>query len=129
MDSNIFAKTGHCSYIRVDLDAITNNVNILRSRVATNTELIAVVKGGGYGHGGVPVSRHLKSIGVRALAVATGGEGRSLRKGGLQGKIHVVGNFQPEDIDCIVENDLIPTVSWSNGLKSIPKDKLVNKVS
>ena len=41
--------------VRVDLDAIEANVRLLRA--ATTAEVMAVVKGDGYGHGIVPAAR------------------------------------------------------------------------
>lgn len=54
--------------------------------------MISVVKAGAYGHGSVMVSRHLKSIGVERLAVATVDEGLHLRKHGIRDPIHIFGN-------------------------------------
>lgn len=52
-----------------------------------------MVKGDAYGHGAVPVARHLKVIGVERLAVATTEEAIQLRKEGIKGPIHVVGTY------------------------------------
>ncbi|XP_014674082.1 PREDICTED: alanine racemase-like [Priapulus caudatus] len=96
-------------------------------RKLTMEEIIGVVRGHAYGHGAVRVARHLASLGVETFAVATTNEGRVLRNGGVQGKIHVLGNCQPEEINHVVENDLIPTICWSNALKTVPANKLLTK--
>ncbi len=53
--------------------------------------MIAVVKANGMGLGSVVISRHLKSIGVERLAVATVQEGKELRDAGIHGPIHLLG--------------------------------------
>ena len=53
--------------------------------------MIGLVKGDAYGHGAVPVARHLKTIGVERLAVAAVEEGIQLRAAGVSGPIHVFG--------------------------------------
>ena len=53
--------------------------------------VIAVVKAGAYGHGSVEVSKHLQSIGVERLAVATIHEGIHLRNHGITLPVHVFG--------------------------------------
>ncbi len=53
--------------------------------------VIGVVKAGGFGHGSVEVSKHLQSIGVERLAVATIHEGIHLRNHGITLPVHVLG--------------------------------------
>ena len=53
--------------------------------------VVAMVKGNAYGHGAVPVARHLKAVGVERLGVATTEEGAQLRSAGVTGPIHVFG--------------------------------------
>ncbi|GIE96060.1 alanine racemase [Paractinoplanes rishiriensis] len=67
--------------VRVDLDAIRDNVAILRA--GTTAEVMAVVKGDGYGHGMLPSARAALAGGATWLGVATLDEGLALRRGGL----------------------------------------------
>ena len=55
--------------------------------------MICVVKADAYGHGAIPVSRHLKAHGAERLAVATVAEGVQLRQADLPGPIHVLGEI------------------------------------
>jgi alanine racemase len=68
--------------VRVDLDAIRHNVEVLRA--GTTAEVMAVVKGDGYGHGMVPSARAALAGGATWLGVATLAEGLVLRKAGLE---------------------------------------------
>ncbi|WP_041831892.1 alanine racemase [Actinoplanes sp. N902-109] len=67
--------------IRVDLDAIRDNVATLRA--ATTAEVMAVVKADGYGHGMVPSARAALAGGATWLGVAALGEALELRRAGL----------------------------------------------
>jgi alanine racemase len=67
--------------VRVDLDAIRDNVAALRAR--TTAELMAAVKADGYGHGMVPSARAALAGGATWLGVASLGEALELRAAGL----------------------------------------------
>jgi alanine racemase len=67
--------------IRVDLAAITANVAVLRRR--TSAEVMAVVKGDGYGHGMVESARAALRGGATWLGVCTLDEALDLRRAGL----------------------------------------------
>jgi alanine racemase len=65
----------------VDLDAIRDNVALLRSR--TPAEVMAVVKADGYGHGLVPAARAALTGGAGWLGVAFLEEALALRRAGI----------------------------------------------
>lgn len=69
------------SQVVVDLDAIRGNVATLRSHTAA--EVMAVVKGDGYGHGMVPAARAALSGGATWLGVCTLEEAFGLRDADL----------------------------------------------
>ncbi|WP_434741699.1 alanine racemase [Micromonospora sp. SH-82] len=67
--------------VRVDLDAIRENVARLRS--GTTAEMMAVVKADGYGHGMVPSARAALEAGAEWLGVCTLDEALTLRRAGI----------------------------------------------
>ena len=67
--------------VRVDLDAIRDNVATLRA--STTAEVMAVVKADGYGHGMLPVARAALAGGATWLGGCTLGEALELRRGGI----------------------------------------------
>ena len=67
--------------VRVDLDAIRDNVALLRA--GTTAEVMAVVKGDGYGHGMLNAARAALAGGATWLGVATLDEGLALRRAGF----------------------------------------------
>ncbi|KAK7507454.1 hypothetical protein BaRGS_00001389 [Batillaria attramentaria] len=106
-----FQVAGRSNYLRIDLDTLTHNVNVLLSKCSPHTELMAVIKANAYGHGAVGVARHLVNQGVRHFAVATAYEGRELRQAGIQGFIQVFGNCVGEEMDIMRQFQLTPTVT------------------
>ena len=71
----------------VSLAALEQNVAALRSRLGPGTGMLAPVKANAYGHGAVPVARHLEATGVSWFGVATPAEALELRAGGVGGRI------------------------------------------
>jgi len=67
--------------VQIDLDAIRDNVATLRA--STTAEVMAVVKGDGYGHGMLPVARAALAGGATWLGVCTLDEALELRRGGI----------------------------------------------
>src|SRR5690606_14031001 len=72
--------------VRIDLAAIRNDVRRLR-QAAPDSELMAVVKADGYGHGMVPVARAALQGGATALGVCTLEEALTLRRAGITAPI------------------------------------------
>lgn len=69
------------SHLAVDLAAIARNVERMRER-GGGRDVFAAVKADAYGHGMVPVARHIEPL-VTGFGVATVGEGRTLRDAGI----------------------------------------------
>jgi len=67
--------------VRVDLDAIRSNVEVLRS--VTTAEVLAVVKADGYGHGLLPSARAAVAGGATWLGTALVEEALALRDAGI----------------------------------------------
>lgn len=94
----------------IDLDALARNARILRGRLAPGCRLMAVVKADAYGHGAVPVARHLEREGIDAFAVACLEEGIILRKAGVKGNILVLGYTPPQAAPELCRWQLTQTV-------------------
>ena len=60
------------AWAEIDLDAIKNNIRIIRERTSTKAMVMAVVKADAYGHGVREVTKTLLENGADRLAVATG---------------------------------------------------------
>ncbi len=103
--------------ILVDLDAISHNLVAIRERVGV--PVMAIVKANAYGHGLVPVARHLELLGVEQLGVAFLEEGLALREAGIRAPILVLGGiFGPQAAEFIA-SDLEITVSSVDKLRQV----------
>ncbi len=97
------------AWVDVDLDAIRHNVAHLRSTVAPS-ELWAVVKADGYGHGAVEVAAAALEAGAQGLCVALVDEGVQLRTAGIDAPILVLSEQPVDAVDEIVRYRLMATV-------------------
>ncbi len=103
--------------IRVDLDALTHNLGVLRTHAGV--PVMGIVKANAYGHGLVPVALHLQTQGIEQLAVAFLEEGIALRQAGVRVPILVLGGvFGPQAAQFIV-HDLAITVSSLDKLRQV----------
>lgn len=78
---------------KIDLAALSHNTAEIRRITGPQVQLCAVVKADAYGHGAVPVARHLVRCGVEVLAVASVDEATQLRDAGIPSKILVFGDL------------------------------------
>ena len=85
------------SHVTIDLNAIRHNARVLLD-LLERTELWAVVKADGYGHGALDVARAALDGGAAALCVATVGEALPLRTELPGVRIVVLGPTRPEDV-------------------------------
>jgi alanine racemase len=75
--------TAHRALARVNVAAIERNCACLRGELHSGTELCAVVKADGYGHGAAQSARAALAGGASWLAVAAASEAQELREAGL----------------------------------------------
>ena len=98
-------------YASVDLDAIIHNMENLKRNIHMDTKLMAVLKADAYGHGAVPIARHIKDLDyLWGFGVATVEEAVSLRKNGIDNPILLLGYSFREHYDTIAAYDIRPTV-------------------
>lgn len=106
----------HVTVLKINGKALDHNLNYLKSKLNSDTKVLAVVKAFGYGSDGVLVANHLKNK-VNYFAVAYAHEGAELRKSGIQTPILVL-HPQIQSWDQIVEYCLEPSIYSPKTLKS-----------
>jgi len=101
--------------VEVDLAAIVSNARVIRG--LTRTEMFAVVKADGYGHGAVAVARALSAArAVSGFAVSLVEEGVALRHAGVTAPVLVMGPSQHGGEDDMVMSGLTPVIGSSEDL-------------
>lgn len=79
------------TFIKINLQAIQNNIKRLMEILPEHTAVIAVVKANGYGHGDIEVAQAALKAGANLLAVATPEEALHLREAGIEAEILLIG--------------------------------------
>lgn len=97
------------TYAEIDLGAIGYNTKAFVDLIAPS-EVCAVVKADGYGHGDAPVAAAALHAGASRLAVALIEEGVRLREAGIDAPILVLSEPGLDSIPDLIEWDLTPTV-------------------
>ncbi|MGL6289390.1 MAG: alanine racemase [Silanimonas sp.] len=101
--------------IRVDLDALAHNLHAIRRH--TGRPVMGIVKANAYGHGLVPVAKHLEAQGVDQLGVAFVEEGIALRRARVRTPILVMGGVYGKQLHDFIAHDLEITVSSLDKLR------------
>jgi alanine racemase len=96
---------------RIDLGAVESNCAHLAKQLGKGTELCAVVKANGYGHGDVVCAKAALAGGATRLAVATAAEAAELRHHGIGAPILVMGALTSEDTRIALES-AADVVAW-----------------
>ncbi|MCR4791638.1 MAG: alanine racemase [Lachnospiraceae bacterium] len=95
----------------VDLDAIISNMDAMHSLLKQGTQMYAVIKTNGYGHGSIPIAKALESVSyVRGYAVATAEEALELRKEGIRKDILILSYTFPYSYKELIKDDIRITV-------------------
>jgi alanine racemase len=98
-------------WAEVSLDAILHNLEVIRTQIGAERQVLAVVKSNAYGLGIVPIAKALQKAGVGWFGVTSATEGLELRESGIRGRILLLTGFWPGEEERIIENNLTPTVT------------------
>lgn len=105
-------------YASINLDNIYTNVKNLKENTVAGTQMVAVIKTDGYGHGAVPIARIIDDQ-VAAYAVATIDEALNLRRHNIKKPIYILGFIYEKRIEDAILNDVRMTVFQYEMAKAI----------
>lgn len=108
--------------VEVSLGALTRNLAAIRSHTG-GAGVMAVIKANAYGHGLIPVARHLMQNGADSLGVAFLEEGIALRQAGITTPILVFGGIGEKQVPLFIQHQLSLTAP------SIEKLRLIDQAA
>lgn len=103
--------------IVVDLDAIAGNLRAIGAHAGV--PVMPIVKANAYGHGLVPVARHLQAHGATRFGVAFVEEAIALREAGIGLPILVLGGIFGPQVELFLRYGLEITVSSLSKLRQV----------
>jgi Alr-MurF fusion protein len=99
----------HETVLEVNLNALINNYNYLRSHLLPSTKTMCMIKANAYGCGAIEVAKTLQYHRCDYFGVAVADEGVELRKAGIHTPI-IVMNPEPSSFDLLFEYHLEPEI-------------------
>ena len=96
---------------RVNLDAVEYNIEMMKKNIHKNTQMMAVIKMDGYGHGAVQIAKLLEPMDyIWGYAVATLDEAILIKDACLKKPVLVLGCIFPDQWDVMIRNEIRMTV-------------------
>src|SRR5712691_4510297 len=114
MDATVLRPT----VVEVSLARLTENLRAIAAAVAP-AAVMPIVKANAYGHGLVPVARHLVGLGASTLGVAFLEEAVALREAGVTAPVLVMGGVFGDQIPVFLRHGLALTASSIDKLRHI----------
>lgn len=107
---------------RIDFDAVRANCARLRAELGEGTELCAVVKADGYGHGAEGCAAAAVAGGATWLAVATAVEVEALARRFGHLRLLTLGALTPEDLEIVLAAGAELSV-WREGFRALVAER------
>ena len=114
-------KTLGFSWLEIDLDAIKHNTQSIKELIGKQVRIMGIVKGNGYGHDAIEVSRIILENGVDQLGVARIEEAIILRKNNIKAPILVLGAVLEEQIKLYLDYQIMATIGDIDSANKINK--------
>ncbi len=99
------------SWTEIDLGNFKSNIKELKKFFHPQAEFMQIVKADAYGHGAYQIAKQAIESGAVSLGVANLQEGLLLRYQGIKIPIVILSPSLENEIEQILENQLIPTIS------------------
>jgi alanine racemase len=109
------------TWAEIDLDALAENLRVIRERVGREVKVMAAVKADAYGHGATPCARRLETEGVEWFGVALPEEGIELRRVGITRPILCLGGFWEGQQKACLQQNLTPVVYRLDMIESLDR--------
>ncbi|HEY9574391.1 MAG TPA: alanine racemase [Lachnospiraceae bacterium] len=98
-------------YAKIDMAHIEENLRAMKGNLLPETQIVAVIKADGYGHGAVEIAKFIEAYEfLWGFAVATVDEAMELRENKIHKPILILGYTFHEDYSLLIEHDIRPTI-------------------
>ncbi len=98
-------------YADINLSAVLHNLEEMHKNIKNDTQIVAVIKTDGYGHGALPIAKAIENVPyLWGYAVATVDEAVALIEDGRKKPIMILGVTFREQFERIVDEDIRPCV-------------------
>ena len=115
-------KTYSRVYAKIDLDAIAYNMEQMKQNIRPETQVMAVIKADGYGHGAVQIAEMMERWNyIWGFAVATLDEAVVLRTEGIQKPILVLGCVFPDQYMEMLKHEIRMNIYTEEMAESISR--------
>ena len=122
------SRIGRPVWAEVSISALTHNLKAIRDFVnpagekrKSPRQVLSIVKGNGYGHGGPQVARILEKAGSDWFGVTCTEEGIAVRKAGVRKPVLVLTSFWPGEEPSLLKHDLTPVVHRCEQLQALDR--------
>lgn len=107
--SKVIEQKAHETVLEVNLNSIVNNLNVFRSRLNPDTQIMAMVKAFSYGSGSYEIANVLQFHHIDYLGVAYADSGIALRDSGILTPIMVM-NPEEQSFPTMIKANLEPEI-------------------
>ncbi len=117
------------TWVEISTRAFSSNLRQLKLLAGPGVAVMAVLKADAYGHGGKPLAKRAVEDGASLIGVSSLEEGIALRECGIEAPILLLGGIYPlENFAVAIENNLTPTVSSLDAVKSLGEIASARKI-
>lgn len=112
------------AWAEINLDNLAHNIREVRRLAEKQSQVMAVIKADGYGHGATKIAQTLLDNGADRFAVAVLDEAIELRNAGFEVPIFILGYTQPERAAEIIKYDLEQSVYSFEVAKALSREAI-----
>ena len=109
------------TYVTIDLDAITHNIEAVSRKAGV--PVMAIIKADAYGHGAVPIARHLEGR-CAFFGVSSISEAMELRNAGVRTPILILGHTPSAMFALAIAHDIRPSIFSLEGAQALSQEAL-----
>lgn len=112
------------AWAEIDLDNLAHNIREVRRLAGKQSQVTAVIKADGYGHGATKIAKTLLDNGADRFAVAVLDEAIEIRNAGFKVPILILGYTQPERAEEVVRYELeqaVYSIETAEALSKVAK--------